>query len=130
MRNDHSHTLSPVHRNPVSTIPGDTDRGFGHPLEREESRATCDETRETVVEYARDSSHGFCPAVMATTVRRFPLGMTIDDRGGLRERLLSRFFFLILYFLCCRHRSGGNENLIGGVFVHSDCPATTSTSRV
>lgn len=40
--------------------------------------------------------------------------------GVARERLLSRFFFFsLLYFLRCRHRSGGNENLIGGVFVHS-----------
>jgi len=117
-----------------STIPNDTDQGFGHPPQREEPRATCDETRETAardiyVEYVRDSNYGLCPAVMATTVRRFPLGMTIDDRG-LRERLLSLFFFSILYFLRCRHRFGGNENLIGGVFVHSDRPATTSTSRV
>lgn len=108
-----------------STIPGDTDQGFGHPPQRGEPRATCDETRETaakdihVVEYVRDSN-GLCPAVMATTVRRFPLGMTIDDRGVARATSFSFLFFSILYFLRCRHRSGGNENLIGGVFVHSN----------
>jgi len=97
-----------------------------HPPQRGEPRATC-ETRETaardihVVEYVRDSNYSLCPAVMATTVRRFPLGMTIDDRGGCAsDFFLVSFFFSILYFLRCRHRSGGNENLIGGVFVHSD----------
>lgn len=111
-------------------------RVSANPPQREEPRATCDETRETAardihVEYVRDSNYGLCPAVMAMTVRRFSLGMTIDDQGGCAsDFFLVSFFFSILYFLHCRHRFGGNENLIGGVFVHSDRPATTSTSRV
>lgn len=46
-----------------------------------------------VVEYVRDSNYGLCPAVMATTVRRFPLGMTIDDRGVARATSFSFLFF-------------------------------------
>jgi len=75
-----------------------------HPPQRGEPRATC-ETRETaardihVVEYVRDSNYSLCPAVMATTVRRFPLGMTIDDRGGCASDffLVSFFFFNSLF---------------------------------
>lgn len=85
-----------------STIPGDTDQGFGHPP-KEKSRAQ-PATKLVrprlwdihVVEYARDSNYGLCPAVMATTVRRFPLGMTIDDRGVARA---TSFLFYFQFFI-------------------------------
>lgn len=102
MRNDHSHTLSPVHpKSGFRQYPVIRSRvSVTLPRKRRAARATCDERpRETaardihVVEYVRDSNYGLCPAVMATTVRRFPLGMTIDDRGGCASD-----FFLVSFF--------------------------------
>lgn len=117
-----------VHRNPVfDNTWWYANQGFadGSPSlkRRQKSRSSWDRDAKgytNVVGYVWDSDHGLCPAVMTTMVRRFPLGMTIDDRGlRASDFFLVSFFFPLLYFLRCRHRSGGNENLIGGVFVHS-----------
>lgn len=131
----HTHTISLSIEIRFSTIPSRyANQGFvdGSPsLKRRQksSGATCDEARETAMlkdTYRRGGicmgqwPRSHCPAVMTTTVRRFPLGMTIDDRGlRASDFFLVSFFFFLLYFVRCRHRSGGNENLIGGVFVHS-----------
>lgn len=85
-----------------STIPGDTrEPGFRRrvtlPKEKaEEPRHNSwdrDAKGYTDVGYVWDSDHGLCPAVMTTVVRRFPLGMTIDDRG-----LRASDFFLVSFF--------------------------------
>lgn len=100
MRNDHSHTLSPVHRNPVFDNTRWYGPGFRSPSRKRRAARNLrrnswdrDEGYIHVVEYVRDSNYGLCPAVMAMTVRRFPLGMTIDDRGVARATSFSLLFF-------------------------------------
>lgn len=85
-----------------STIPGDTrEPGFRRrvtlPKEKaEESRGTARETHRDAKGYVQTwwGMYGtVTTAVMTTVVRRFPLGMTIDDRG-----LRASDFFLVSFF--------------------------------
>lgn len=140
-----------VHRNPVF----DNTRWYartrvssnGSPSlkRRQKSRATHNLRRgswdrdakgcvHTQSEYVWDSDHGLCPAMTTTTVRRFPLGMTIDDRG-LRASdffLVSFFFFLSLFFIFSAVATGpvGTKTWSGESSSTLGSSCTTSSSRV